>query len=137
MAQRGRKQLPDNVHILRGTFKPSRHGKRDKKPLLEPGIPSPPAWLKGTALTEWRRVVKILKPTNVLTIADRTIITQYCLLFGKLSDQLDEFSAGDHHQLRTLCSELGLTPASRAKLGAGGRKKDEDPFGAIDPKRQG
>lgn len=135
MTQRGRKRLPDNVHVLRGTFKPNRHGSREKKPLLEPGIPSPPAWLKGAALAEWRRVVKILKPTNVLTIADRTIITQYCLLFGKMSERLDDFSAGDHHQLRTLCSELGLTPASRAKLAPSGKAKDDDPFGAIEPKR--
>lgn len=137
MAERGRKRLPDNVHVLRGTFKPSRHGARDKKPLLEPGKPSAPAWLKGAALTEWRRVVRILAPTNVLTVADRTIIAQYCLLFGKMAESLDEFSASDHHQLRSLCSELGLTPASRAKFATGNRKKDDDPFGTIDPKQPG
>jgi len=127
----------DNVHLLNGTHRPSRHGDPDSKPKVEIKIPSPPEWLEGNALAEWKRICKVLKNSGLLSQAESAVLSQYCLLYGQLQDSVvyadDEskrFNAAQHTQLRLCCVELGLTPKARSQITVG-KKKDANSFDDI------
>ena len=107
---------PDNIHHLQGTYQRSVHGKASEKLKVDSEIPRMPSELVGKARTEWRRVTKILRGKGLLTLLDRTILFQYCALYGVFANAPAEFNAPEHTQLRMLEQELGFTPSSRGKI---------------------
>jgi len=109
------KALPKNVHLLKGTHRKDRHGPTKEKHALNPKVPPMPGFLPIEAQKEWQRITCILKPLNVLTDADRGILTQYCVLAGELSCDPYGFPATKHTQMRMCEVELGITPSSRNK----------------------
>jgi len=117
---------PDNVHKLNGTYQKHRHGDPGSKPEWDEGSPEIPKCLKGEARKEWKRIVKIV-PEGVLTITDKTILTQYCALWAELAADPANFETGQHTQLRLILQELGFTPISRSKIG--GKPKDDKASG--------
>jgi phage terminase small subunit len=68
------------------------------------------------AKLEWQRVTKALAKMGVLTVLDRAILTQYCLLWSRLCRDPDGFDAALYAQLRMAEQELGFTPPSRGKI---------------------
>jgi len=127
----------DNLHLLNSTYRKDRHGDPDAKPKVEIKIPSPPNWLEGNALAEWKRICKVLKNSGLLSSAETAVLSQYCLLYGQLQDSVvyadDEskrFNAAQHTQLRLCCVELGLTPKARSQITVG-KKKDANAFDDI------
>lgn len=126
----GKKRIPDNVHLLKGTHRPTRHGKPEEKPQVTDTISkTPPRWFPAEAKKEWRRITKIMLNSNVLTSADTSTLSQYCLLFAQLQTELNDFPAARHTQLRLCAVELGLTPSARGKITIpGGNKEPEDDF---------
>jgi len=117
MATKGhQKRLPDNVHLLRGTFKPCRHGKPGKKPLVGDEPPVMPDCLDAEGQAEWVRTLAVMGPARVLTMADKALLAQYCQLWSEFHADPRGFNVSRHAQLRICASELGLTPAARAKL---------------------
>ncbi len=82
MGQRGPQPMPDNVHKLRGT-----------KPRAQPApggaispkveAPSYPKWMKGEALTEWRRIVPELKALGLIAQIDRAVLIDYCTAWAE------------------------------------------------------
>ncbi len=122
------RQKPDNVHLLQGTYKKSRHGDQKKKPQIKKTNVVKPEWLKGKALEEWNSITAILKETKLLTSVDKAILAQYCELFGQLSEDPKGFSMAAHTQLRMCQQELGFTPAARSKIILQDKDDDDDGF---------
>jgi phage terminase small subunit len=116
---------PASVHKLQGTFQPCRHG--GPEPEIELGEPEIPEWLSPAGVAEWRRICKILVPANYLAKSDAAALGMYCELVSQMSEDPAEFPAAKITQLRMLMGELGLTPASRAKMPAREKPK-ESPF---------
>ncbi len=122
----GRKRKPDNLLLLENTYRSDRHGDKNKKLKVDSKIPDMPEWLDEYAEKEWKRITKVLLNANMLTEADESILSQYCILHGELERAYTEednegeikrdFSASSHIQLRMCSLELGLTPSARSKI---------------------
>ena len=122
------KRIPDNVHLLKGTYQKIRHGDKDSKVSVDvPISTTPPRSLSKEAKTEWKRIIKLVERTGILTGWDQTVLAQYCELTAEFYDTGREFNAAKHTQLRLCAVELGLTPSSRSKVTVT-TKKDDDEF---------
>ena len=126
----GNKAKPTNVHLLKGTYRKSRHGKVEEKPQVTDTIKrTPPTWLPKKAKVEWKRIIKVMLNSNVLTNADTSTLSQYCLLYSELQEQKEKFPSGKHTQLRLCAVELGLTPSARGRITIpNGNKEPDDNF---------
>jgi len=110
------KPLPANIHLLQNTHRKDRHGDPKKKPKLKNQLPTCPRWLPVDAKAEWKRICKVMNQSGVLTEADQTTLTQYCLMCSEMKEEKENFPAAKHTQLRLCCVELGLTPSARSRL---------------------
>ena len=124
-------RIPDNIHTLRGTLKPHRHGDPSTKMQVPQGVPEAPEFLQGEALVEWHRIIALIE--GYVTEAERVVLTQYCILWARLAAAPDRFTTAQHTQLRACCQELGLTAASRSKINA--PKKPQNAFTKFKGKR--
>ena len=127
----GRKPKPASLHLIHGTTSETVQTvpqNKKKQPL-----PACPAWVPPAGKQEWKRVSKILGDLNILTLADRSLMIQYCVMFAQLHDDPLAFSPSGHAQFRMAQSELGLTPASRAKIAAptDDGDKEADPWAKL------
>ena len=124
-------RIADNVHKLKGTLQPCRHGSDDaEKAQFKAAIPPMPAFCKKdkAAAKEWERITKIMHAQRILTLADLTTLAAYCKLAGQLLET-GELYASQHSQLRGYIGELGLSPASRHKIKPIQKEKsDSDPW---------
>ncbi len=104
--------------------------------------PPAPAYLSTQAKAEWRRVLPLLVARGVITKADLAGVEAYCVAAGA-ARQIAEAMAGGLPDLRLgglqirymqaarqFAAEYGLTPTSRARMGAGG---DGDDDGSPNP----
>lgn len=110
------KQKPDNVHLLQGTYRTTRHGEVNKKPKCKVELGDPPAWMSVEAKHEWYYARSMLDQLGLLTGADKTILAQYSVLAADFAASQELFSAAKHTQLRMCQLELGMTPAARGKI---------------------
>ena len=141
----GRKKLPTNLHVLKGTDRADRRNPNEPKP--ENKIPSPPDILKGGALEEWKRITVELDRLGLITEIDRTALSMYCQAYGrwirfeKILEQTGEINEETGQtspamwvvnksieQCHKLLTEFGMTPSSRSKVSSS--KKDD---GSINP----
>ena len=118
---------PDNVHRLNGTYDVSRHGKPEDKPDWDDGFPEMPGCIAKDpgAEKEWE-YIKSVAPVGVIVKTDKSILTQYCLLWSELDQRGIEFGATKHGQLKLVQQELGFTPISRGKIGGAPKAHDDD-----------
>lgn len=79
-------------------------------PALPVGVPRCPASLRPAAKAEWRRVVKILAPLNILSPADQRVLACYCSAVAQL-DEIEELLAREG---LTTTTEKGATKAHPA-----------------------
>ena len=117
---------PDNLHLLKGTYRKDRHGDPKKKLKVEAKFPDCPAWMPAIGKREWTRIKKVMSASGVITLGDATILAQYCILVAELEVEQTEFSGAKHTQLRMCAIELGLTPVARSKITV--TKDDDDEF---------
>ena len=123
---RGRKVTPFPRAKLQGTDRKDRHGDEGSQiPVSSDKAPTLPKngrqhVLGANGRKEWRRVLKLMKQSRLITEADRAPLTQYCLLWEQLLEDPKNFKASSHTQLRLLAESLGLSPPGRAKLRTGG-----------------
>ena len=131
---------PDNVRALRGNA-----GKRkaSNRPRAVRAAPTPPTWLRGEALAEWKRLTPELDRMGLLSKLDRGVLSVYCSAWsvfvsvaGVLQAQEpvpdpthpDRPTAGLRKDprwqiyreagalVRALGRELGLTPSARGTM---------------------
>lgn len=110
---------------------------RGVKPPLSPDAealtkaPPVPKYLSAHAKAEWKRIMPQLIARRVITKADLAGVENYCAAVGAARTIADTMSAGVLPDLkmgglqirymqaaRQLATEYGLTPTSRARIGA-------------------
>ncbi|MHB8459873.1 MAG: phage terminase small subunit P27 family [Candidatus Limnocylindrales bacterium] len=151
----GRPTTPTKLKLLRGETRPSRLNRAEPRP--RPGGPKVPIDLGPVARTVWRRVIREMGATGVITAVDADTLRLYCeavarYLFaekmlvesgpliraGGRGARSGELVKNPLHQVvrdnavlvRMMGRELGLTPAARASL-HGNQEPERDPFAAF------
>jgi phage terminase small subunit len=111
-------RIPRKLKVIAGTDRPCR-----RKPELElppiPGLPEPPQFLDVVGADEFTRVARVLHVAGILSTVDVAILVTYSATWSRLvrqwRNEVDP-DAASLNAFRALCGELGLTPASRARL---------------------
>jgi P27 family predicted phage terminase small subunit len=91
MGQRGPRPVPAALKVLAGN--PGRRpiqGDGDRRGRLRRGRPDRPPELTGEAAEEWDRVAAELEAVGTLAVADRGILTAYCLAVADMLAALVE-----------------------------------------------
>jgi len=150
----GRKRLPTQLKIVKGTQKKERLNPNEPKPEVK--IPSAPGFLSDEALKEWGRITKQLLILGLLTELDRTELAMYCQAYGRMikyekivnsvaGGELYKTSTGSIQlspamwvlnkaikQCHMLLTQFGMTPASRSTVsGIKPKGKNENSFSKI------
>lgn len=118
---------------------------RGVKPSLSPDsealtkAPPVPKYLAPHAKAEWKRIMPQLIGRKIITKADLAGVEAYCFAVGAVRQIADTMTVGVLPDLklgglqirymqtaRQLAAEYGLTPTSRARIGAGTSDDDED-----------
>ena len=108
MAIRGQRPTADVIRLANG-----------QKPMTAnapqaAGRPRPPIPMKGRAAALWKRYVA---PAYWLADADSPKAWLWCMLTAECEADPATFLSARISQLRSLGSELGMDPASRARMG--------------------
>lgn len=150
MGKRGPPPTPTAILEARGSW---RAKGRKGEPEVEVKEPPCPGWLPKEAKAEWKRIVPILLNLKVLTEADQAALQNYCLAHSQIVElqriiskegytyedrgivkKRPEVGILQNAQkiVKTFLVEFGLSPASRARLGAGaaeeGAKSEDEQF---------
>lgn len=149
----GRRPLPTAIKELNGNPGKRPLNKREPKPRKTRPKPPPLIANNAAALQEWKRIVRLLWPTGVLTAAEADILTMYCVAYRQWVDAIDDLrtegliikspATGYPMQnpllavanqaaktMRALLVELGMTPAARSRIVAA-TPPDHDEFDAF------
>lgn len=140
--------MPRELKVLRGN-----PGKRRLPPPVPApaGAPACPPHLQGEARKEWRRLVRELRATGLLSKLDRGVLALYCQAWERWIEaerrlreagpvvsvgpagvpQVSPWFSVAHREMETvrkLLSELGLSPSARARVGASVQREEADPL---------
>ena len=151
MAVRGRKPKPTALKVLEGN--PGKRPLNDHEPIPPKGELKCPSWLLPEAKKEWKRLASSLEAMGVLTMADLTAFAGYCQAYARWKEaeefitqhgsifktpsgyvqQVPQVSIAQQNLkiMQSFCSDFGLTPATRARIIAGGSGREdvsEDPM---------
>ena len=143
----GRPATPTKLKLLRGETRPSRLNRSEPTPRST--RPRMPLDMSPAAIAVWRRVLREMGATGVITSADGDVLRTYCESVARygyaaklletsgplVRGQKGELVKNPLHQVvrdnavlvRSLARELGLTPAARANL-HGNPEPERDPF---------
>ena len=142
-----RPATPTKLKLLRGETRPSRLNRSEPKP--RSNRPRMPLDMAPAATATWRRVMRDMGATGVITSADADVLRAYCESVARyqyaagmlqqsgplVRGQRGELVKNPLHQVvrdnvvlvRALARELGLTPAARTVL-RGSEAEERDPF---------
>lgn len=109
----------------------------DRDPLTK--APLAPKRFNDHARAEWKRIMPQLIARRIITKADLAGVENYCLAIGAANQIADIMSGTPIPDLKLgglqirymqtaqrLAAEYGLTPTSRARVGAAGPDDDDD-----------
>ena len=109
----------------------------DREPLTK--APPAPKRFNDHARAEWKRIMPQLIARRIITKADLAGVENYCLAIGAANQIADEMGKMPLPDLKLgglqirfmqtaqrLAAEYGLTPTSRARVGAGNTDDDDD-----------
>jgi P27 family predicted phage terminase small subunit len=135
----GQNKKPAALHVLQGTWRKHRHGRRSS-PEPPAGVPEPPGALSGESKAEWDRMIVRLTAAGTLSSVDAPLLWNYCQLWADGcplqadANQLTQtwYSAGSEPKLhpvfaalkqyrlalRVYLVEFGLTPLARNRVTA-------------------
>jgi P27 family predicted phage terminase small subunit len=141
----GRKPIPTNLKLIRGTARPHRMNK-DEPPAC---APEPPAHLDNRARSKFTEMAEMLARCGVMTELDRDALARYAVIWCRWIDAEAEIKrkgsivkteGGNiiqspylavanrcHRQLAQLEAEFGLTPSSRSRVRASVPSIESDP----------
>lgn len=134
----GRKPIPTNLKVLRGTDQPCRINPNEPKPKAD--RIRPPFKLSKEARRHWTKLIKQLRDAKIVTEIDAHAAALYCESFATYCDAIEKVRlAGSvvkgkdgfpvrspylvvaeraHQQMRDLLTEFGMTPSSRTRVTA-------------------
>jgi P27 family predicted phage terminase small subunit len=142
----GRRPTPTNLKLLRGN--PGKRPINTQEPRPKVEAPSCPPHLGEIARAEWRRMVKEMRPLNLLTRLDRAALAIYCdqwerwvmateelrkygpvLKMGTMLVTSPYIGIADKamNQIRAIGTEFGFTPSARTRLHVSPSQKHGDP----------
>jgi len=156
VGRRGPKPKPSALKIAQGN--PGKRRLNDAEPRPAVSAPTPPEWLAGEALDEWRRIVPELVHLGVIGTIDLSVLLACCEAWAwyrqtaRIAAKSPRFvtpagggapyTAPIVNQLRDaradwlkLARELGLTPSARTGLHV--EKPAEDAAGGFTLKEPG
>lgn len=146
---------PTALKLIEGN--PGKRPLNDREPKFKNVLPSPPEWLNEVAKQEWEREGTLLYKARVLTEADYGVLSMRCYIYSQIIKLQAEIAEQDYvaytqkmdslgnevmeakanpravrlenflKEYRQYGSLLGLDPASRSKIHAGGQEP-EDPM---------
>lgn len=143
MAGKGRPPKPTAIKKLEGN--PGKRPLNKNEPQPKKRAPRCPSWLEKDAKKEWRRLVKELEELGLLTSLDWGIFAGYCQSYARWKEaeefiskhgsisktssgyiqQIPQVSIAQQNlkQMRTLGSELGLSPSARSRIQVDNKNK--------------
>ena len=152
---RGRKKLPTEIKLLKGTLRADREIKDAMKPTKIIDLPYPPEYLNEDAKKEWYVIIKEYQKLGMISNLDLGILGLYCneisiyiemtnklrdkdrVMVFKNPDGTVKYAAQVPYQkiandalakALKIASEFGLTPSSRTKIDTGQNLDNDDPF---------
>lgn len=134
----GRKKLPTNLKVIKGTAQKCRINPNEPKP--NPEIPAAPNHLSKEALIEWGRISGQLYRLGLLANIDMAALAAYCQAYGRwveaelaikkngLTIETSNLNVIQNPEvgiankamelMHKYLTEFGMTPASRARVSA-------------------
>lgn len=82
---KGRKPLPTNLKVIRGTAQPCRLNEKEPRPVKLQKLTAPKT-LSDAARKHWRSVARKLEKCGVLTVMDQDALALYCELYAQWVD---------------------------------------------------
>lgn len=118
--------VPISQHKARGTYRKTRHG---GKLVVESGpLGDAPEWFDEVQRGEWNRLVVI----DHIRAMNRTAVEHACILYGRFIEDAKgiagfrPMTASERACFHSVYMQLGLTPASAAKIPAQPAKKTDE-----------
>ena len=118
---RGPKPKPTHIKLVTGN--PGKRPLPQDEPQPRGPLSTRPRYLKGRAAKLYDDILVV---AWWLRDADTYKAGMWCVLQAEFEKSAKQMNAGRIAQLRTLASELGLDPASRARLGVVGGKRGKE-----------
>jgi P27 family predicted phage terminase small subunit len=136
----GRPAKPMALHVVHGTVRKERHGKRVNELRMKPGnLGACPNWLPPEGIEEWKRLTTDREYSKCLSPAHRGALIDYCNLYGRMERSerqlpkwvdgkiapadaetgiapVEFLTSSERNNLHSLRMQLGLTPASQSKV---------------------
>lgn len=145
----GRKKLPTNLKVLKGTQRADRLN--PDEPMPDPNIPEAPDFLSKEALIEWGRITTQLSKLGLITDIDMAALALYCQAWGRIvkyekviseEGELNKDGSNtspamwivnkSYEQVYKFLTEFGMSPASRSKVSAKKQtQKEADPWDKL------
>lgn len=148
----GRKPVPTKLKLLRGN--PGKRPLNDSEPqpaeVTKP--PRAPQYLDDIARREWRRVIRYLVNSRVLTHVDLAAIEAYCQAYARwrqaearvgAEGAVTETTNGNliqspwvsiantsQREMRSWMTEMGMTASSRSRVKTVGAAEEDDSLAA-------
>ncbi len=121
------------THVDNGTYRPSRHGKKDKVPDTDKikSVPKAPDWLGKYGKQEYKRITESLHKMNLLAGCDLGILEIACREYqtykesldylkhlnnGKLENAIQEYLLKRNSQTATITVEMKRSYKSYAEI---------------------
>lgn len=132
-ANSGRRRKSKPLRTLHNSVERPHHRKQPEPQYLV-DVPAPPMSLAAGARAEWDRITTELSAKRVIAKVDLAILASYCTTFARLIDirvalgkkaikvgsqkwhRLERSERQQTTVLKSLTVELGITPASRARV---------------------
>lgn len=151
----GRPKKPTALHVLNGNpSKKKSLGEGEPKPPPVIDAPKPPSWLSKHAKKEWKRLAPVLVRVGLLTEADIGSFVMLCQAYGKWEEYERDIQKNGstyiyinkgggeneverpqtklahkaYERYKSLCTEFGVTPASRTRIEVKSEEAESDPL---------
>lgn len=129
----GRPRKPTKLHVLEGTFREERHAARGEE--IETGpLGAAPEWMTEIARAEWDRLTGNATYGALLQSSDWAPFVQYCVLYERMildAQGVRPMAATERNTFHSICMQLGMTPAARAKVAMPGEQKAKSKWDGI------
>ena len=144
----GRKPLPTQLKLVKGTARPHRMNPAEPRPTVS--VPAPPGHLDNAAAAKFTQMAELLARHGVMTELDAGALARYVVIWRRWLEAEAEVkrrgpvvkTAGGNiiqnpflavankclAQMGQIESEFGLTPSSRTRIRMAAPAETRDPF---------
>ncbi len=123
----GRPRKATKLHVLQGTFRPSRHKGRVNEPKIDRDLGNPPDYFNVAQCEEWARV-RCLPQVNY---SHRPTAIHHCILYERMvQDARNErtMTASERQTFHSIQMQMGWTAAAQSKVSSAKEEKQVNPF---------